>query len=178
MTIDYDKCPEAYDLQELVERADFAVTYLGNKIRDMVARGILVKQSVMSSPPTFTMTPDHNWEITGYVQMCDSPIRYNYVAKLYMQTSETDKITISRSDVYGSKTVDLTQGNINLAIAELPEPEENTTICEVCGKPGAYATPVDPNHKICCDCRELLHCNHTGWVTSDPEADKHGGKGY
>ncbi len=94
MTIDYDKCPEAYDLQELMERADFAVTYLGNKIRDMVARGIMVKQSVMSSPPTFTMTPDHNWEITGYVQMCDSPIRYNYVAKLYMQTSETDTIKI------------------------------------------------------------------------------------
>ena len=159
MTMDYEKCPEAYDLQELVERADFAVTYLGDKIRDMVAKGIKVRQSCMSGPPTFTMTPDHNWEITGYVQMCDSPIRYDYVAKLYMQTSETDKITISsndvsRNDVYGSKTVDLTQENINLAIAELPAPEESKEICEVCENPGAYATPVDSNHKICFNCRE------------------------
>lgn len=93
MTIDYDKCPEAYDLQELMERADFAVTYLGNKIRDMVARGIMVKQSVMSSPPTFTMTPDHNWGITGYVQMCDSPIRSKYDPAANMELHTGDYVT-------------------------------------------------------------------------------------
>lgn len=51
-------------------------------------------------------------------------------------------------------------------------------ICQVCGKPGAYTTLVDPKRHICFKCREKLHCNHTGWKTSNPEADNHGGKGY
>lgn len=50
--------------------------------------------------------------------------------------------------------------------------------CQVCGKPGAYTTPVDQKRHICFKCREKLQCNQTGWKTSNPEADNHGGKGY
>ena len=51
-------------------------------------------------------------------------------------------------------------------------------ICQVCGKPGAYTTLVDQKRHICFKCREKLGCNQTGWKTSNPEADNHGGKGY
>ena len=51
--------------------------------------------------------------------------------------------------------------------------KQNT--CEVCGNLGAYPTPVDPYHRICHRCREALHINHTGWHTSNPHADIHGG---
>ena len=56
--------------------------------------------------------------------------------------------------------------------------ETESKTCDVCGKPGAYTTPVDQKRHICFKCREKLHCNHTGWKTSNPEADNHGGKGY
>ena len=49
--------------------------------------------------------------------------------------------------------------------------------CEACGNIGAYPTPVDPYHRFCHHCREALHINHTGWHTSNPQADIHGGIG-
>lgn len=49
--------------------------------------------------------------------------------------------------------------------------------CEVCGNLGAYPTPADPYHRFCHQCRETLHRNYTGWHTSNPQADNHGGNG-
>jgi hypothetical protein len=84
----------------------------------MVVSGIV--GDCMSSPPTFTMTPDHNWEITGYIQLCNSSVKYKYYTKLFMQTSESNKITISRSDKLNSVTVDLDEENIKREIAKFP----------------------------------------------------------
>lgn len=49
--------------------------------------------------------------------------------------------------------------------------------CEICGNLGAYPTPADPYHRVCHRCRESLHRNYTGWNTSNPQADIHGGIG-
>lgn len=118
-TIIYDKLPENYDVSELAERADIASTYLGNKIRNIIANGVpRCFRFCTTTPPIVSLQPDHSWFVSGglYVGQ-DDDIRFNYTAVLL--SSRPDYIRISRMGSHQApKNVPLDSASIQAVIQE------------------------------------------------------------
>lgn len=116
-TFTYDKLPENYDTHELAERADVAATYLGNKIRHIVANGIPPCYHCCSTfPPTITLQPNHTWCIYGAVTIDDIDFRFNYTATVDDSGNESIKIVLGNDTQ--PREIPLTSARIQGAILD------------------------------------------------------------
>lgn len=124
MKLKYDKDPQDYELNILAENADYAITYLCEKIRCLVTGSIIAALEITCQPsvPIITL-PDHitnhSFYIAGYIELCRSHRAiYTYSARICASDPTKNIIKIDRAGG-GSRLVALEKEAIKKAVAEL-----------------------------------------------------------
>lgn len=124
MKLKYDKDPQDCELNILAENADYAITYLCDKIRYLVAGCVIASLQTNCQPsvPIITL-PDHitnhSIYIAGYIEIRHShKVVYSYSTRICASDPTKNVIKIDRAGG-GSRLVALEKEAIAKAIAEL-----------------------------------------------------------